>query len=84
MSNTQPTLVFRAGAWHTVTLPFSDPLWTAGHRQFAAGVVVREQLRGASRQQAEMVAEKAVFDQIYAGSRGKSIMPQSTRKKMPV
>lgn len=83
MSNSSH-LVFRAGQWHEVALPFSDPVLGQRHRQFAAGVVVREQLRGASQQQAEMVAEKAVYDQIYCGSRGKSIMPHSTRKKMPV
>lgn len=58
-------LVFRKGEWKQVTLPFSDPLFTPAHLQWAAAVVATEQTKGASQQAAELIAEKRLYERIY-------------------
>ena len=76
-------LVFQSGAWHDITLPFSDPMLTDAHKQWAAAVVVRELKRGVSMREATGLAEAALYERLY-GSRGNNMTPQSTKKNMPV
>jgi hypothetical protein len=58
-------LVFRRGQWMEITLPFSDPMLTSRDRQFAASVAASRLVRGASQQQAERVAETALYKRLY-------------------
>jgi hypothetical protein len=62
-------LVFYSGTWHTVELPFSDPILSAGHLQFAATVVVSEREKGATETEAIAVAERRMYQQVYKGMR---------------
>lgn len=58
-------LVFHGGTWHTITLPFVDPMLSNGHLQYAAAVVVRERLAGKSEQEAITIAEASMYDRIF-------------------
>jgi hypothetical protein len=62
-------LVFFGGTWHAVELPFSDPLLSTGHLQYAASVYVVERSRGATEQQAINRAEQRMYEQMYSGLR---------------
>jgi len=55
-------LVFRKGKWHSVELPFSDPMLTEGHKAAAAAVCVNEMMKGTSFDVAVATAEKAMYD----------------------
>ena len=60
-------LVFNGGVWHTVTLPFVDPMLSYGHLQYAASIVVKERLSGKSEQEAITIAEAAMYSKIFRG-----------------
>ena len=58
-------LVFRKGQWIRVSLPFSDPLLTPGHRHLAAAAVATELVRGASLEVATTAAETLLYKTLY-------------------
>lgn len=58
-------LVFHKGVWHTVSLPFVDPMLSYGHLQYAASIVVKEKLTGKSEQEAITIAETAMYSRIF-------------------
>jgi hypothetical protein len=60
-------LVFHGGIWHTVELPFIDPMLSNGHLQYAASIVIRERLAGKSEQEAITIAETAMYSKIFKG-----------------
>lgn len=77
-------LFFRKGEWIEVQLPFSDPMWTSKEKAAAGAMIATGLVRGKSQQAAELAAEKAIYDRLYphqAGSLGKSMVAQSTKKK---
>ncbi len=74
-------LFFRKGEWVEVELPFSDPMWTTKEKALAGAMIATGIAYGQTIQNAELAAEKAVYDRLYAGSLGKSMVAQSTRKK---
>jgi len=57
--------VFRKGQWRTVELPYSDPILTPDHKQWAAAIVATEIVKGTSQQEAELLAEKRLYERIY-------------------
>jgi hypothetical protein len=61
-------LVFRKGRWHTVDIPFSDPMLTDGHRRAAAALTVNGMLKGASVEAAVAAAEKTMYQTILTTS----------------
>jgi len=71
-------LVFRRGTWHTVDLPFSDPMLTKGHLAAAAAVVANQLVKGVSVNIAE--AEKIMYDGILGISREQHNGPQNKEK----
>jgi hypothetical protein len=71
-------LVFRRGTWHTVELPFSDPMLTKGHLAAAAAVVANQMVKGVSVNIAE--AEKIMYDGILGISREQHNGPQNKEK----
>lgn len=71
-------LVFRRGTWHTVNLPFSDPMLTKGHLAAAAAVVANQMVKGVSVNIAE--AEKIMYDGILGISREQHNGPQNKEK----
>jgi hypothetical protein len=71
-------LVFRRGTWHTVDLPFSDPMLTKGHLAAAAAVVANQMVKGVSVNIAE--AEKIMYDGILGISREQHNGPQNKEK----
>ena len=60
-------LVFHKGVWHTVTLPFVDPMLSYCHLQYAASIVVKERQSGKSEQEAITIAETAMYSKIFTG-----------------
>ena len=60
-------LVFHKGVWHTITLPFVDPMLSYGHLQYAASIVVKERQSGKSEQEAITIAETAMYSRIFKG-----------------
>lgn len=80
----QPTYAFRRGRWMEVpALPFSDPLLTPTHLQFASAVVATELARGSSQQHAEQIAEKKMYERIYGAAAQQAAAPvlRITRKE---
>jgi hypothetical protein len=71
-------LVFRRGTWHTVELPFSDPMLTKGHLAAAAAVVANQMVKGAPVNIA--AAEKIMYEQILGISREQHNSPQNKEK----
>jgi len=71
-------LVFRRGTWHTVELPFSDPMLTKGHLAAAAAVVANQMVKGVSVNIAE--AEKIMYTDILGISREQHHGPQNKEK----
>jgi hypothetical protein len=71
-------LVFRRGTWHTVDLPFSDPMLTKGHLAAAAAVVANQMVKGVSVNIAE--AEKIMYDSMLGISREQHNGPQNKEK----
>ena len=60
-------LVFHKGVWHTIFLPFVDPMLSYGHLQYAASIVIKEKLAGKSEQEAITIAETAMYSRIFKG-----------------
>jgi hypothetical protein len=71
-------LVFRRGTWHTVELPFSDPMLTKGHLAAAVAVVANQMVKGAPVNIA--AAEKIMYEQILGISREQHNSPQNKEK----
>lgn len=59
--------VFSRGKWIDITLPFSDPVWTEGHKRMAATVIASALGRGATIVAAEREAEEVVYSVLYEG-----------------
>jgi len=73
-------LVFRKGIWHTIELPFSDPMLTGGHKAAAAAVCVNERIKGTSFEVAVATAEKAMYGSILGISREQHDAPENEEK----
>lgn len=73
-------LVFRKGTWHTVELPFSDPMLTRGHKAAAAAQAVNEIVRGTSVDVAVAAAEKVMYKEILGISREQHDAPENEEK----
>lgn len=58
-------LVFRAGQWHAVTLPFEDPGLSQAHRRAAAAIMATELVAGKPTSVAEQVAEARMYEIMY-------------------
>lgn len=73
-------LVFRKGRWHTVDLPFSDPMLTDGHRRAAAALTVNGMLRGTPVEAAVAAAEKSMYQTILRVSREEHRAPKNSKE----
>ena len=73
-------LVFRRGTWHSIELPFSDPMLTKGHLAAAAAVVANHLVKGASVDAAVAASEKIMYDGILGISREQHNGPQNKEK----
>ena len=73
-------LIFRRGKWHTIELPFSDPMLTEGHRMVAAAVAANHLVKGASVDVAVAAAEKAMYQEILGISREEHHTPQNKKE----
>jgi hypothetical protein len=74
-------LVFRRGKWHTVEMPFSDPMLTKGHLAAAASQAVNHMLKGASFDVAVAAAEKTMYADILGIPREEHDTPKNEEKQ---
>lgn len=65
-------LVFRRGTWHTIDIPFSDPMLTEGHKAAAAAMIAN----GLS----VPMAEKRMYEIILGISREQHDGPKNKEK----
>jgi hypothetical protein len=73
-------LVFRRGKWHTIELPFSDPMLTEGHLAAAAAIATNHIVKGASFDVAVAAAEKTMYTDILRIPREEHDAPQNEEK----
>lgn len=73
-------LVFRRGKWHTIELPFVDPMLSKGHLAGAAATAANWLVKGASIDVAIAAAEKAMYAEILGISREEHNTPQNEEK----
>jgi len=71
-------LVFRRGKWHTVELPFSDPMLTEAHKAGAAALITNKLMKGASFDVATAAAEKTMYSEILQSYDCRHVGPIST------
>jgi hypothetical protein len=74
-------LVFRRGKWHTIELPFSDPMLTEAHLAAAASVAANHIVKGASFEAATAAAEKTMYAHILRIPREEHDAPQNEEKE---
>lgn len=64
-------LSFRGGAWSSVNVALSDPLFSEAHRREAAAIVATGMKKGLSVQAATAEAERILYERLFLISRGR-------------